>query len=86
MVSDDVAVQVCKRRSSLGIDISLTAAPPNLTWRDKNINATGNSNLTRDCWGLAAQWAPLWTALLLASSLLLPQRERHYGHFYRQVR
>jgi predicted DNA repair protein MutK len=40
VVSDDVGRQLCKRRSSLGMNISLTATLHNLIWRDRNIACT----------------------------------------------
>jgi hypothetical protein len=57
MVSDDVpvAMQLCKRRSSLGVIISLAAALLNLTWRDSNITSTSISDLAPTYLNLATQ-------------------------------
>ena len=49
MVSDDVA---SKRRSSLGMEILLAAALPNLTWRDRNITWSCDECLRVDAYSV----------------------------------
>lgn len=78
MVSDDVA---SKRRSSLGMEISLAAALPNLTWRDRNIISTCDEHFrfdadsVEDRCSMRSAWGPL-------AAVLLPQQEHQNSHMY----